>query len=85
MKMQKKMFRGGGAWGSGSGEGRVWGVRMESGGGGGGGGPVGEGGQDGCGRRSEVSVKIKKMFSGSGGWGRVGGCHGDVNEELKFL
>ena len=51
----------------------------------GGGGPVGEGGQGGCGQRSEVSVKIKKMFSGSGGWGSGWGMSWDVNEELKFL
>ena len=56
VKMQKK-FRG---WGSGSGEGLVWGVRMDK----------WEGGQGGCGRRSDVFVKNKKkMFSGSGGWG----------------
>ena len=46
----------------------------------------GLGGQDGCERRIEVFVKIKKNFffflgGGGSGWGvRV-----DVNEELKFL
>ena len=51
----------------------------------------GMGGQDGCERRIEVFVKIKKKFffffffffwgGGGSGWGvRV-----DVNEELKFL
>ena len=44
------------------------------------------GGQDGCERRIEVFVKIKKkkiffFWGGGSGWGvRV-----DVNEELKFL
>ena len=80
MKMQKNNVQGGGV-GVWVGGGSCLGVRMESGGGG----PVGKGGQGGCGRRSEVSVKIKKMFSGSGGWGSGWGCHGDVNEELKFL
>ena len=56
------------------------------GGGGGGSGGVRLGGQDGCERRIEVFVNIKKksffFFGGGGpGWGvRV-----DVNEELKFL
>ena len=50
-----------------------------------GGGGSGLGGQDGCERRIEVFVKIKKklllFFLGGSGWGvRV-----DVNEELKFL
>ena len=44
----------------------------------------GLGGQDGCERRIEVFVKIKKKIfleGGGSGWGvRV-----DVNEELKFL
>ena len=57
----------------------------------------GGGGQDGCERRIEVFVKIKKKKLG-GGWGvRGGGGVGgrgrlggggvrvDVNEELKFL
>ena len=54
------------------------------------------GGQSGCERRIEVSVKIqkKKIFffggGGRGGGGSVGGGVGggvrvDVNEELKFL
>ena len=56
--------------------------------GGGGGGGIGLGGQDGCERRIEVFVKIKKnLFCGRGGGGRVGGggVRVDVNEELKFL
>ena len=61
-------------------------VKTKLGGGGEGGSMGGSwlGGQDGCERRIEVFVKIKKkiffFFLGSG-WGvRV-----DVNEELKFL
>ena len=57
--------------------------------GGGGGGRVhggsGLGGQDGCERRIEVFVKIKKkiyfFLGGGSGWGVMV----DVNEELKFL
>ena len=49
----------------------------------------GLGGQDGCERRIEVFVKIKKkvFFCGGGvGWGGSGwGVRVDVNEELKFL
>ena len=47
------------------------------------------GSQDGCERRIEVFVKIKKKNLGGGGrgersgWG--GGVRVDVNEELKFL
>ena len=63
------------------------------GGGGGGGGQVffffGGGGQDGCERKIEVFVKIKKKIGGGGGCpgvgGRVGGVRVGVNEELKFL
>ena len=40
------------------------------------------GGQDGCGRRIEVFVKIPKKKLGGGG---SGGIRVDVNEELKFL
>ena len=52
------------------------------------------GGQDGCERRIEVFVKIKKKYFFFGGGGRGGGGGGggrgwgvrvDVNEELKFL
>ena len=56
-----------------------------------GGGGVRVGGQDGCERRIEVFVKIKKkkIFFGWVGGGRGGGGGGwgvrvDVNEELKF-
>ena len=42
-------------------------------------------GQDGCERRIEVFVKIKKKNFFFGGGGRVGGVRVDVNEELKFL
>ena len=56
-------------------------------GGGGGGGRVG--GQDGCERRIEVFVKIKKkkyfFFWGGGVGGSGWGVRVDVNEELKFL
>ena len=52
------------------------------GGGGSRGGGVGGGGQDGCERRIEVFVKIKKKIGG-GGW--VGVVRVDVNEELKFF
>ena len=50
----------------------------------------GLGGQDGCERRIEVFVKIKKKkFFFFGGGGRGGGSgwgvRVDVNEELKFL
>ena len=50
----------------------------------------GLGGQDGCERRIEVFVKIKKyiFFLGGGGVGGSGsgwGVRVDVNEELKFL
>ena len=49
----------------------------------------GLGGQDGCERRIEVFVKIKKKnILGGGGrvWGGIGGgVRVDVNEELKFL
>ena len=51
----------------------------------------GLGGQDGCERRIEVFVKIKKkifFFLGGGGGGGGGGgveLGVDVNEELKFL
>ena len=65
----------------------------------GGGVRVGGGGQGGCGRRSEVFVKIQKKIGGGGGWGdrggggwgdrgrgRVGwGARVDVIEELKFF
>ena len=105
MKIQKKFFffifffRGLG-WGG------VWGVRVEVnqelkffgkfhkkiGGGGGRVGPWGGGlgGQDGCERRIEVFVKIKKKKIFFWGGGRGGGGSGwgvrvDVNEELKFL
>ena len=63
-------------------------------GGGGGGVGVGLGGQDGCERRIEAFVKIKKKSSfvwAGGGGGGVGGrgsgwgVRVDVNEELKFL
>ena len=43
---------------------------------------MGGGGQDGCERRIEVFVKIKKKIGGSKGGG---GVRVDVNEELKFL
>ena len=57
---------------------------------GGGGGRVGPwGGQDGCERRIEVFMKIKKIFfffwGGGGGGGSGWGVRVDVNEELKFL
>ena len=42
------------------------------------------GGQDGCERRIEVSVKSQKKKLGGGGVG-LGGVRVDVNEELKFL
>ena len=42
------------------------------------------GGQDGCERRIEVSVKSQKKKIGGGGVG-LGGVRVDVNEELKFL
>ena len=52
----------------------------------------GFGGQDGCERRIEVFVKIKKniyffFFGGGveGGGGSGWGVRVDVNEELKFL
>ena len=52
----------------------------------------GLGGQDGCERRIEVFVKIKKKYfffgggrGGRGGGGGGGGVRVDVNEELKFL
>ena len=48
----------------------------------------GLGGQDGCERKIEVFVKIKKknfFFFGGGSGGGVGGVRVDVNEELKFL
>ena len=46
----------------------------------------GGGGQDGCERRIEVFVKIKKKIGGVGGVGfGGGGVRVDVNEELKFL
>ena len=81
MKIQKKIFLGGGGRGV-SGRGRVGG---------------GVGGQGGCERRIEVFVKIqkKKNFGGGGvrwgGWvggggsGSGWGVRVDVNEELKFL
>ena len=47
------------------------------------------GGQVGCERRIEVSVKIQKKIEGGrggvGGGGVAGGVRVDVNEELKFL
>ena len=46
------------------------------------------GGQDGCERRIEVFVKIKKkyfFFFFLGGGGSGWGIRVDVNEELKFL
>ena len=60
------------------------------------GGGAGCGGQDGCERRIEVFVKIKKKIEGGGlvggGSGRGGGVgfggggvKVNVNEELKFL
>ena len=45
---------------------------------------MGGGGQDGCERRIEVFVKIKKKIVGGGGGGGGGGVRGDVNRELKF-
>ena len=48
----------------------------------------GLGGQDGCERRIEVFVKIKKkkfFFLGGGGGGSGWGVRVDVNKELKFL
>ena len=50
----------------------------------------GLGGQDGCERRIEVFVKIKKKIfffwrGGRGGGGSGWGVRVDVNEELKFL
>ena len=61
-------------------------------GGGGGGGSMGGsglGGQDGCERRIEVFVKIKKkkffFWGGGKGGGSGWGVRVDVNEELKFL
>ena len=58
-----------------TGGGRVgpWGVRVGS--------------QDGCERRIEVFVKIKKyiFFFWGGGGGSGWGVRVDVNEELKFL
>ena len=57
-------------------------------GGGGEGGSMGGsglGGQDGCERRIEVFVKIKKKNFFLGGGGGRGGVRVDVNEELKFL
>ena len=42
------------------------------------GGPVGEGGQGGCGRRSEVFVKIKKKCFQGWGSGLGGGGGGGV-------
>ena len=53
---------------------------------GGGGGPgVGLGAQDGCERRIEVFVKIRKKNGGGGGGGSGWWVRVDVNEELKFL
>ena len=55
---------------------------------GGGGGGSSLGSQDGCERRIEVFVKIrkKKKFCGGGGGGvGGGGVRVDVNKELKFL
>ena len=49
---------------------------------------VGWGGQDGCERRIEVFVKIKKnlfFLAGGGSGGSGWGVRVDVNEELKFL
>ena len=47
-----------------------------------------ESGQGGCGRRSEVFVKIKKKrFSGSGGWvgvGGQGGCERRIEVFVKI-
>ena len=55
----------------------------------GGGGGVGLGGQDGCDRRIEVFVKIKKkkkLWGGGDGGVREGWGGGvDVKEKLKFL
>ena len=52
-------------------------------------GQVGEGGQGGCDRRSDVIVKIPKKLPGVSGVGRIrfggGGVRVDVNEELKLL
>ena len=50
-------------------------------------GGVGLGGQGGCERRIEVSVKIQKknIFFFGGGGGSGWGVRVDVNEELKFL
>ena len=49
-------------------------------------GGCGKGGQDGCERRIEVFVKIKKnLGGGEGGRGGGRGVRVDVNEELKFL
>ena len=46
----------------------------------------GLGGQDGCERRIEVFLKIKKKyFFWGGGGGSGSGVRVDVNEELKFL
>ena len=47
----------------------------------------GLGGQDGCERRIEVFVKIKKknFFFWRGGGSGGGGIRVDVNEELKIL
>ena len=45
----------------------------------------GLGGQDGCERRIEVFVKIKKKIFFFGGGGSGWGVRVDVNEEFKFL
>ena len=50
-----------------------------------GGGGVGLGGQDGCKRRIEVFVKIKKKIGRGVGGITLEGVRVDVNEELKFL
>ena len=88
MKIQKKNFGGGGRGGGWVGGGvrvdvnqelKFFGkLKKKIGGGGGRGGPWGVrvGGQDGCERRIEVFVKIKKkkfFFFLGGGGGRVGG------------
>ena len=72
---QKKKIRGGG------------GREVSLGGRGGSMGGSGLGGQDGCERRIEVFVKIKKkyFFFWGGGGGSGWGVRVDVNEELKFL